>query len=96
LASIILSVINERPNWDFHPYALYFGNAFLTALFFTRIRFRAPLDALLIILPLDSLSCRLALGGRRRRSRLPRSPGVEARGAEQLGCHSPRAPDFGV
>jgi 4-amino-4-deoxy-L-arabinose transferase-like glycosyltransferase len=29
---------------------LYFGNAFLSALFFTRIRFRIPFDALLIVL----------------------------------------------
>ena len=31
-------------------YCLYFGNAFLSALFFTRIRFRIPFDALLIVL----------------------------------------------
>ena len=31
-------------------FLLYFGNAFLSAIFFTRIRFRIPFDALLIIL----------------------------------------------
>ncbi len=31
-------------------YVLYFGNAFLAAVFFTRIRFRIPFDALLIVL----------------------------------------------
>jgi len=31
-------------------YIVYFGNAFLSAIFFTRIRFRLPFDALLIVL----------------------------------------------
>jgi len=31
-------------------YCLYFGNAFLSAIFFTRVRFRIPFDALLIVL----------------------------------------------
>ena len=31
-------------------YLIYFGNAFALAIFFTRIRFRIPLDALLIVL----------------------------------------------
>ncbi len=30
-------------------YGIYFGNAFLSAIFFTRIRFRVPFDALLIV-----------------------------------------------
>jgi hypothetical protein len=31
-------------------YVIYFGNALLSAIFFTRIRFRIPFDALLIVL----------------------------------------------
>jgi hypothetical protein len=37
-------------------YFLYFGNAFLSAIFFTRIRFRIPFDALLLVLVASFLS----------------------------------------
>jgi hypothetical protein len=36
-------------------YLLYFGNAFVSAVFFTRIRFRLPFDALLIAIVATSL-----------------------------------------
>jgi hypothetical protein len=38
----------SSPEWFL--YFLYFGNALLSAIFFTRIRFRVPLDALLVVL----------------------------------------------
>jgi hypothetical protein len=55
-------------------YALYFGNALLSALFFTRIRFRIPFDAVLIV-------CDAALLGHLAASWTSRREGTAAAGA---------------
>lgn len=50
LALIRLALWRRYPfsRTEFLLYVFYFGNAFLSAIFFTRIRFRIPFDALLI------------------------------------------------
>jgi hypothetical protein len=45
-------------------YAIYFGNGVLTAVFFTRLRFRMPFDLLLVAID-SAFLARLLAGARR-------------------------------